>query len=72
MDLPGVAGMDGGVCCEILWPQRSIAERAAIYITIKGAYRPELVTLKCLLWSINWVTKYVTVNVFYRQNKFLY
>lgn len=71
-DLPRVAGMDGGVCCEILWPQRSIAQHKAIYITIKGAYRLELVTLKCLSRSINWVTKYVTVNVFYRQHKFLY
>lgn len=72
VDLPGVDWTDAGVCCEILWPQRSIAQHKPINITIKGAYRLELVTLKCLSQSINWVTKYVTANVFYRQHKFPY
>lgn len=51
--------MKGGMCCEILQLQRSIAQHKAIYITIKGAYKLELVTLKCLSRSINRVTKYV-------------
>lgn len=72
-DLPwGGAAMDEGACCETLRPQRSIAQHKAIYITIKGAYRLELVTLKCLSRSINWVTKYVTASVLYRQRKFLH
>lgn len=58
-DLPGEFVMKGGMCCEILRPQRSIAQHKAIYITIKGAYKLELVTLKCLSRSINRVTKYV-------------
>lgn len=69
---PGGAAMDGGTCCETLRPQRSIAQHKAIYITIKGAYRLELVTLKCLSRSINWVTKYVNASVLYRQRKFLH